>query len=95
MSLHANWNYVLEDLALLAGLSKNSYDVYESITQRHPNAKLVVRCAACSGNFGLLVRNIQNHYFRQNAQPSINCTCPHCNSNVNQHSMTYVNATNS
>lgn len=86
-TVHSKWEDFLTDASLAAGLANNGYNVYESIVQKHPNSKLVVRCGACAGNFAILIKNLREHYFVKGSKPSISSTCPICRNDVDHHSM--------
>lgn len=86
-TVHSKWDDFLTDAALAVGLANNGYNVYESIVQKHPDSKLGVRCGACAGNFVILVKNLKSHYFTSGSKPSISTTCPHCDTDVDHHSM--------
>ena len=89
MSLHANWNYTIDDLAKLAKVPASVFNVYESLMNRHPNAKIVVRCMACGGDLLIAAKVIKQHHFQKNAQPSISCNCPNCKKQLTSQTMQY------
>jgi len=91
MSLHRDWDDVIDDMFRIIALPAAAYNVYESFAQKHPNAKILVRCGACAGGFGLLLRHFQKHHFEKGQNPVVSVRCPHCNASVTQHDVDYVN----
>ena len=89
MSLHNDWDDVIEDLLGAISLPSSIYNVYESISQKHSNSKIVVRCGACVGLIGLTIRHFQTHHFQKGKKPEVTVKCPHCQTTNTQHDMDY------